>query len=306
MNEDRLLEQLENLKRAPGRGGASGLKAPHKPLLLLIALSAIERDRAAGNRFSYLDIKGRFDELWKKYGWNSETTAKYPFWHLVSEGLWLLKDRSGIFRTRGLQIPPERRLAELNGAFSDNAWALLTQPEVRRRAIDFLVQRYFPESTHSELRMDLGLTWDPGMGTPSKVVTRKGRNPADQARFRGQVMFAYEERCAVCGFRPLNARAPSAIQAAHIWPWEHGGPYEVPNGLALCPIHHWALDAGAMAFEDDGTILVSGRVNDGPTLSTFLRAYARLKLRDPLKPDHRPHPKFLKLRRDQLFLGEAL
>ncbi|MGH9262973.1 MAG: HNH endonuclease, partial [Acidimicrobiales bacterium] len=59
-----------------------------------------------------------------------------------------------------------------------------------------------------------------------------------QRRFRELVVAAYASRCAIC-----RLAHPELLDAAHILPDrdEHGRP-EVPNGLALCRIHHGAYD----------------------------------------------------------------
>ena len=53
------------------------------------------------------------------------------------------------------------------------------------------------------------------------------------------------------------------LEAAHIRWHSHDGRDVVPNGLALCSVHHKALDLGAMGLEGKGggfRVLVSGRV----------------------------------------------
>lgn len=37
-----------------------------------------------------------------------------------------------------------------------------------------------------------------------------------------------------------------ALEAAHIKWKQHGGPCEIPNGTALCAIHHKAFDKGSI------------------------------------------------------------
>lgn len=58
------------------------------------------------------------------------------------------------------------------------------------------------------------------------------------ARFRRQVIAAYEGRCAFCGL------GGGLTQAAHIQGVGEGGPDLVINGLGACPTHHLAFDRG--------------------------------------------------------------
>lgn len=63
------------------------------------------------------------------------------------------------------------------------------------------------------------------------------RNP----RFRQAVLDAYENRCAMCGVQL------ELIEAAHLVPHAHpNGLDVVPNGIALCALHHKSLDTGLL------------------------------------------------------------
>lgn len=54
-----------------------------------------------------------------------------------------------------------------------------------------------------------------------------------------------------------------ALEAAHIKWKQHGGPCEIPNGLALCAIHHKAFDKGSIGLDENMRVLVSDAVNGG-------------------------------------------
>jgi putative restriction endonuclease len=86
-----------------------------------------------------------------------------------------------------------------------------------------------------------------------------------QVIFRPKVLRAYEARCALCrlGHAPL-------LDAAHILPDHHerGDPV-VPNGLAMCKIHHAAYDANIIGIRPDRVVEVRHDVLteiDGPML----------------------------------------
>ncbi|MQJ50532.1 HNH endonuclease, partial [Escherichia coli] len=53
-----------------------------------------------------------------------------------------------------------------------------------------------------------------------------------------QVLRAYNYECAICGFNMRHDNTSVALEAAHIKWKQYGGPCEIPNGLALCAIHH--------------------------------------------------------------------
>ena len=48
-----------------------------------------------------------------------------------------------------------------------------------------------------------------------------------------------------------------AADAAHIRWHAHGGPDEVPNGLALCALHHRLFDHGAITMREDMRLRVA-------------------------------------------------
>ena len=86
-----------------------------------------------------------------------------------------------------------------------------------------------------------------------------------QVLFRPKVLRAYDCRCALCRLRhtPL-------LDAAHILPdrHPHGDPV-VPNGLAMCKIHHAAFDANILGIRPDHIVEVRDDVLteiDGPML----------------------------------------
>jgi putative restriction endonuclease len=86
-----------------------------------------------------------------------------------------------------------------------------------------------------------------------------------QIVFRPRVLRAYESGCAVCRLR----HAP-LLDAAHILPDRHArGEPVVPNGLAMCKIHHAAYDANILGIRPDRVVEVRDDILteiDGPML----------------------------------------
>lgn len=95
-------------------------------------------------------------------------------------------------------------------------------------------------------------------------VLRLTRLRLHQPVFRAQVLRAYDMKCTVCRLKhqPL-------LDAAHIQPDAEGGLPVVPNGLAMCKIHHGAYDVGIIGIRPDYRIEVRDDVLaevDGPML----------------------------------------
>ena len=91
-----------------------------------------------------------------------------------------------------------------------------------------------------------------------------------QRRFRELVVGAYDCRCSVCTLRHWEL-----LDAAHIVPdREERGFAEIPNGLALCRIHHAAFDANILGVDADKRVHIRNDVlaeQDGPMLKHGLQ-----------------------------------
>jgi putative restriction endonuclease len=115
-----------------------------------------------------------------------------------------------------------------------------------------------------------------------------------QSRFRGLVLPAYRDRCAVCRLRETRL-----LDAAHIvGDLEEHGHAVVPNGLSLCSIHHRAFDEDLVGISPDYEIRVSARLlddEDGPMLE-LLKGFHRQRLLAPRSARLRPDPERLAVR----------
>lgn len=108
-----------------------------------------------------------------------------------------------------------------------------------------------------------------------------------QPVFRARVLQAYERRCSLCRLRHVQL-----LDAAHILPDSHPrGLPVVPNGLALCKIHHAAYDQNIIGVNSDLVVEVREDVLaeiDGPMLEHGLKNMAGTQLQVPRQRDARP------------------
>ncbi len=118
--------------------------------------------------------------------------------------------------------------------------------------------------------------------TPDRrsYMERLTRIRLHQPVFRARVLQAYETRCAMCRLRHSDL-----LDAAHIIrdADEEGLPV-VPNGLALCKIHHAAYDRNILGVRPDLVIDVRRDILDevdGPMLKHGLQAMAGVRLTVP-------------------------
>lgn len=119
-----------------------------------------------------------------------------------------------------------------------------------------------------------------------------------QPIFRARVLQAYESACAMC-----HLRHRSLLDAAHILPDSHPrGLPVVPNGLALCKIHHAAYDQNILGVRPDLAVEVRRDILeevDGPMLRHGLQDMAGLRLTIPRVAAARPDGKALEERYEQ-------
>jgi putative restriction endonuclease len=160
-----------------------------------------------------------------------------------------------------------------------------------------------PEEHQFVLAMDelMRLEWRRGLAakTPFDPVRRYAEVTVHarlhQRVFRGRVLVAYDSQCALCGLR----HHPELLDAAHIKEDADGGEPIVPNGLAMCAIHHRAFDAHLMAVRPDYHIEVRGEVldeQDGPTLRHALQGIHGGRIRLPRRRAERPSVELLEER----------
>jgi len=123
---------------------------------------------------------------------------------------------------------------------------------------------------------------------------RTTRVRVHQRRFRGAVLPAYRNRCAVC-----RLREGQLLDAAHIvGDVEELGEPVVSNGLSLCSIHHRAFDENLVGIAPDLTVHVSRKLledEDGPMLD-LLKGFHGGTIEVPGRTALHPDPERLAVR----------
>jgi putative restriction endonuclease len=127
-----------------------------------------------------------------------------------------------------------------------------------------------------------------------RYADRVARVRLHQPLFRERVLVSYETRCAVC-----HLRHRELLDAAHIVPDSEGGEPIVPNGIAMCQLHHGAFDHLLIGIRPDYRMEVRADLlaeSDGPTLRHALQALHGEKITVPRQRAARPDPASLDLR----------
>jgi putative restriction endonuclease len=154
----------------------------------------------------------------------------------------------------------------------------------------FLVDEDMVHGEFAVELLDMPYTFDVGGNVAERrYASQLTMRRLHQMLFRPKVLRAYETRCAMCrlGHGPL-------LDAAHILPDRHerGDPI-VPNGLALCKIHHAAFDANILGIRPDHRVEVREdvlREVDGPMLRHGLQEMHGTTISLPRSRADRPDP----------------
>ncbi|WP_197019055.1 phosphorothioated DNA-binding restriction endonuclease [Thioalkalivibrio sp. HK1] len=295
--------------------------SPHKPLMVLLALGRILR---GDRRFmAYSDIQGPGTSLIEDYGLNArQPDPCLPFTHLSGDRagqgrLWEIRDWDEIQRrlkedpaTREkiehqsplmlIRSPSRLKKHDVEAGFTAPVYHLLKGNhrlifQIARRLLD----KEFPETLHADILARVGLDEAlDEMDHREAIVKRRPRDP----RFREEVLVAYGYRCAVCDYNIRLGNTSLGVEAAHIRWHAYRGPDRIDNGLALCTIHHRALDNGAIGIDEGMRVMVSDHVNgDRDSCERYFHRFRGKEIHLPYNADDRPDPDHLEWHLDRVF-----
>ncbi len=289
-----LLEQIRSV--SVWKQGSQ--RAPHKPLLLLMSLAAVQRGDERLTKYD--DLHPRLAQLLTDYGPPRKSVhPEYPFWRLQNDGqFWLVPEREAAVELRGDRarsgdVPPAvLREIDARGGFTEGVYnALRGDPELVNEIVASILDEHFPPSFHESLLDSVGMPW----------VVRSGKPRKRSPEFRDEVVRIYEHRCAMCGFDGRLGGADLALEAAHIRWHAQGGPDEPRNGLLLCSIHHKALDRGAVGLTEDRRIMVSQHLYGGSRVDDLIIGLCGEAVRSPIDPAVSPGEEFMGWHRREVF-----
>ena len=277
-------------------------RAVHKPLLVLLALSRV--NEVAAQSIYWNDAEPLLKRLLEEFGPDgSSNTRHYPFWHLQTDGLWRLDGPPEILNRPAGATPTltELRNHHVRGGFTEAIYTTLkSDPELIGIVAQRIVDAHFPDSIRGDVLDAVGLVQLESMGTPKDPQRR--RDPA----FRAKVLLAYQYRCAVCGHDLRMGQQSIGLEAAHIKWFQANGPDEVPNGIAMCSLHHKVFDLGAFKILPETYQMVfSQHLNGSEAASQRILAYHGSAMILPQAKEYMPHPNHLDWHSRQVFKNPA-
>ncbi|WP_042365288.1 phosphorothioated DNA-binding restriction endonuclease [Streptacidiphilus neutrinimicus] len=276
---------------------AGGVRAPHKPLLLLYALARFQQD--PDGELPYSTVETALADLLIEYGPGRRTSPAYPFHHLVNDGVW------EVHTTRGPGSPGtgvrELRASGATGRLAEDLrTSLRRDTSLLPRMTRVLLDLHFPPSLHDDLCQAVGLELKPA---ETAALPGAPRSRQRDARMRELVLTAYEYQCAFCGYDGRIGTVPVGLEAAHVRWWAFDGPDEVDNGLCLCSLHHKLFDKGVLGLADDDTVLVSQQfVSTSPAGRQVIDLAGR-SIIGPQAGAERIHPRHRSWHTQQVFHG---
>lgn len=295
------LKRLASLKT----WSSGGVRAPHKPLLLLLTLGYLAQEHQEHSRMRlYRDIEPELRKLLEQFGPPRKAQKpEEPFKRLPNDCLWELEGipASHMGPTDKL---PLAVLRNIKGGFPSEIFDLLvSHPSLLRDTVEYLLDCHFPSSYHKELLEAVGLQdfLEPGDRQEIQNLEKKHR-PRRDPNFRVKVLLAYKYRCAICDYDTRMYEKVIGLEAAHIRWHASGGPDEVSNGLALCMIHHKAFDRGGIGLADDFTLLVSPALHgQNEAWNYWFSRFEDQIIRLPQYSMHKPDLKHLQWHRREVF-----
>lgn len=245
---EQVLDRLMSLRQYQHQGK----RVPHKPLLVLLALGQLEATGSSAVTWGLAQT--RLAELIREFGPQTKTgtkqSAAYPFTRLRRDGVWALDadvpdDGVG-------DLDRAQPTGRLDAALEDQLGNATTRAAVARA----LVEAHFPDTVAPDVLIAAGLDPDAVLHT-SALIGAPTPQRLRSRRWVLEILKAWDECCAFCGYDGRLGSTPVGLEAAHVRWFNLGGPDDLDNGLALCSLHHKLFDRGALGLSPDLTVVVS-------------------------------------------------
>jgi putative restriction endonuclease len=250
--------------------------APNKPILLLSVIEMIGLGILHNNEIPLFgELIATFLNLWSYLEPIRKPNIGLPFYHLISDGFWHYKMKSGFesLLTAKVQVrSPQAIRQTVEYAYLDSElWGLLQNAENRSILIHVLINKWFADKSQQiekllqvnvfgeleeELRSQGGKVYN------SKEIEDEQISIIRDTAFRKIVVNAYNHTCALCAMRVIDTVEKNIVDASHIMPFSQFYDDRINNGISLCKNHHWAFDRFWFTLDDDYRIIVDGKLRE--------------------------------------------
>jgi putative restriction endonuclease len=278
-------------------------RAPHKPLMLLLALANLQ---AAGQRLQlFTDIEPKLTRAMDLFGPAGRVpTPQYPFCRLLNDklnkedpvGMWEMQADGKMQVRQGSKDPQkeELRAKRARAGFIEPYFKLLLSDKaLQDRIIHQILDAHFPPSIHEDLLAFFNLC----VGGPPE------QDPIPAGDFRQRVLQAYGWQCAVSHFSVSFRKTTLGVEPAHIrWP-QAGGSHSVSNAAALSTLHRKLFHLGVFTIDSDYRVQVSPGATEEALPPGMLSQFHGKKIRLPSNPKDYPDKESLAWHQAEVFRG---
>ena len=298
MDREEIIQRFEQLRVWRN----AGERAPHKPLLVLYAIGQLLRGES--QPLPYSEVNEPLKHLLREFGPRRDNyRPEYPFWFLQNDGVWKVVGADQNTPNLG-KSPSNRKLLDHNvsgGFHKAIVEQLQNDSKLVYEIIQSLLDAHFPSSFHEDILQAVDIE------SPYQIATSGRRYPRRRRRnpnFRANILKAYENKCAVCGFDMTLRHQPVALEASHIKWHQANGPDTEVNGLALCSLHHKLFDRGAFTLSQQRKILVSDDAHGSVGFEEWLMRFHGEEINFPQRQSYYPHESFIDWHIREVFQGD--
>jgi putative restriction endonuclease len=307
---------LEFIKKigSLNRATVNGLKAPHKPILLLSVIESIAFGEIVENKIEISPLLvARFKDNWNRLVNTNifQPNFSLPFFHMQKEGFWKLKTYFGkeILITSSHSIKSFSQLKE-SVAYSyldSNLFALFQNPKTRDEIYRFITVKYFgkPETIHKQYGLVDEVT-EQILNEPS-IEYQKQIEIADDEEifvrcgvFKRVVPKIYDYTCCVSGMRIISGYDIQMVDACHIVPFSVSHNDTISNGISLSPNLHRAFDRGLITLDEKYRVVISKSFTEYPS-ENMLKLLEGKQILLPKDNKHYPSTENLKWHNYNIF-----
>lgn len=281
--------------------------APHKPILLVSVLQAVQIGLITSNKI-YLtaELIGLFRSNWNALvRTHHDCRISYPFYYMKSERFWKLIAKEGLLDISKLDTLV-KNINRLNAVvdyalIDDPLFELMADKEANQILLHFLLAEYFPEFGKKLVTPNNQLLFQEienkilhETGSDYKRVIKKliddKRDEEIFLRgsvFKREIPKIYNYTCCISGMRIDASVNVSMIDACHIVPFSESYNDTITNGIALCPNLHRAFDRGLIGIDENYTAVISKTFKEDET-NYSIRAFSGKEIQLPFEKKYYP------------------
>ncbi len=311
------IRDFTKLRRAPNLGGA-----PHKPVLLLSVIDAIEKGYIRNERiYITAELITLFKSNWNVWVKTLHTmNFTLPFYHLSNEPFWKLvvKPGTNIALTNKNSIKSFQALIKSvdYAEIDKNLFFYLSQITERETLRKTIIEKYFhdvtPIAISSTSYLDViaeQILRDSAIQYKKTIKQLQEKEDNDNFEeeiylrnnvFKKKIPQIYDYTCSITGLRVKSTYGHSLIDACHIIPFSEEHDDTIGNGIALCPNLHRAFDSGLITIDSNYRVVISKKFTENDS-NYSIRQFDNKELILPKNKLFRPRKEVIEWHNNNVF-----